>query len=63
LRRLRIAGAAAQLSLHLPAGDEEPGGELLWAGLPDAAQAQLLVLCAQLIARTMMIEEVEQSSE
>jgi hypothetical protein len=47
----------------LPAGDEEPGGALLWAGLPDAAQAQLLVLCAQLIARTMMIEEVEQSSE
>jgi hypothetical protein len=47
--------------LNLPAADDEPCGELLWAGLPDAAQAQLLCLFARLIARTVIIEEVEES--
>lgn len=61
MRRLRIAGAAAQLSLNLPAADEELCGELLWAGLPDAAQAQLLSLFARLIARTVIIDEVKES--
>jgi hypothetical protein len=51
-----------QLSLKLPAGDGELCGELLWAGLPDAAQAQLLSLFARLIARTVIVEEVEESS-
>lgn len=60
MRRLRIAGAAAQLSLTLPVADDELCGELLWAGLPDVAQAQLLSLLARLIARTVIIEEVEE---
>jgi hypothetical protein len=45
--------------LNLPAGDEEPCGELLWAGLPDVVQAQLLSLFARLIARSVIIEEEE----
>jgi hypothetical protein len=47
--------------LNLPAADEELCGELLWVGLPDAAQVELLSLFARLIARTVIIEEVEES--
>ena len=61
MRRLRIAGGAAQLSMRLPAGVAEPCGEELWAGLPDETRARLLSLFARLIARTVVVEEEEES--
>jgi len=60
LRRLRIAGAV-QLSMSLPADAAEPGGDELWAGLPDDTRAQLLSLFARLIARSVIVEEQEKS--
>ena len=60
MRRLRIAGAV-QLSMRLPAADAEPCGDELWAGLPDETQARLLGLFARLIARSVIVEEVEES--
>jgi hypothetical protein len=47
--------------MRLPAADAEPCGDELWAGLSDETQARLLGLFARLIARSVIIEEVEES--
>jgi hypothetical protein len=61
LRRLRIAGGPVQLSMSVSAADAEPCGDELWAGLPDETQARLLCLFARLIARSVSVEEEEES--
>ena len=48
-----------QLSLEPRAPGEAMAREL-WAGLPEEAQASLLVLCARLIARGVVVEEKEE---
>jgi hypothetical protein len=47
--------------MRLPAADAEPCGDELWALLPDETQARLLGLFARLIARSVIVEEVEES--
>ena len=47
--------------MSLPADAAEPGGDELWAGLPDDTRAQLLSLFARLIARSVIVEEQEKS--
>jgi hypothetical protein len=51
LRALRVA-PACQLALNL--GEASSAG---WHGLPDAAQATVLTLLAQMIARSVIAED------
>ena len=52
MRALRVA-PACQLALNLG----EASGASSWDGLPDAAQATVLMLLAQMIARSVIAED------
>lgn len=54
MRRLRIA-APVQLTLVL--GEETVRPALVWPGMPDQAQTEVLALLARLIARGVVAEE------
>jgi hypothetical protein len=54
LRRLRIA-APTQLTLVIPGSAPTPAQR--WFGLPDPAQAAVLVLLARMIARGVLVDE------
>lgn len=56
MRRLRIA-VPAQLSLMVCAADGGNPATGLWESLPAPAQAELLLLFARLIARSVIIED------
>ena len=55
LRRLRLV-AAVQLPLDLPGS---VAAQDRWWSLPDQAQARVLVLLAALIAKGVLVEEVD----
>ncbi|MGH7732181.1 MAG: hypothetical protein ACREOE_00405 [Gemmatimonadales bacterium] len=54
MRRLRIA-APVQLALVL--GEEAMTAPLVWPGMPEQTQTEVLALLARLIARGVVVDE------